>query len=302
MSTLWGEALHLGRVNAPRRAADFFALTKPRLIPMVLVATAAGFYLAARGAADYALLLHTLLGTALATGGTLALNQAAEPDVDARMARTWSRPLPKGRLLRSDAVAFGATLTLAGVLYLALAATLLTAALTALAGVVYLFLYTPLKRRTPLNVIAGAVPGAMPPVIGWAAGAGGLGFEAAVLFAILFFWQIPHALAIALIYREEFARAGLRSLPVDEPDGKSTGWHVVNHCTALLPVAMMPTLIGLAGTVYFFVSLAMGLAYLAFGFRLAMERSRAAARRLFLVSLAYLPIVLLALVLDRRGF
>ncbi len=295
------DAIGFRRGAGSRRLADFLALTKPRLVPMVLVATATGFYLASRGGPDLLRLLHTLLGTALATGGTLALNQVAEEDVDARMERTRLRPLPDGRLTRSDALIFGAALSLAGVLYLAALVNPLSGFLTALAGAWYLLLYTPLKRVTSLNSVVGAVPGALPPVIGWAASAGGLALEAFVLFAILFLWQIPHALAIATLYKEDFARAGIRLLPVEEPDGKSTGRQVVSHCLALLPAGMMPTLIGLAGPVYFFVSLALGLGFLLCGIHLAKERSSAAARRLFFASLAYLPLVLLAMALNPGG-
>ncbi|MDA0999408.1 MAG: heme o synthase [bacterium] len=295
-----GETLTVrGERGAAQRLADFIALTKPRLIPMVLVAAAAGFYLASSGKIAYATLLNSLIGIGLATGGTLALNQAAEQEVDALMRRTRTRPLPGGRLQRWDAIIFGTILTVGGIAYLYLAVNTLSGHLITLTGGLYLFLYTPLKRFTSLNSIVGAIPGAMPPVLGWAAAAGTLAIEPAILFAILFFWQIPHALAIAWLYRDEFARAGIRLLPVEEPDGKSTGRQVINHCVALLPVSLMPTLVGLAGPVYFFTALALGLAYLYFGVRLSMERNTAAARRLFYASLGYLPLVLLVMVLDQ---
>lgn len=295
-----GEALPARRERATaKRLADFIALTKPRLIPMVLVAAAAGFYLASDGKIAYTTLLNSLIGIALATGGTLALNQAAEQEVDALMRRTRTRPLPGGRLQRWDAIIFGTILTVGGIAYLYLAVNTLSGHLITFTGALYLFLYTPLKRFTSLNSIIGAVPGAMPPVLGWAAAAGTLAIEPFILFAILFFWQIPHALAIAWLYRDEFSRAGIRLLPVEEPDGKSTGRQVINHCVALLPVSLMPTLVGLAGGIYFFTALGLGLAYLYFGARLAMDRNMAAARRLFYVSLGYLPLVLLILVLDQ---
>ncbi|MEK6711418.1 MAG: protoheme IX farnesyltransferase, partial [Nitrospinota bacterium] len=218
------------------------------------------------------------------------------------MARTRTRPLPGGRLMRGDAVLFGAVLSLGGILYLSLRVNPLAGLLTGLAGASYLLLYTPLKRVSSLNSVVGAFPGALPPVIGWAAASGGLSLEAFVLFAVLFIWQIPHALAIGMLYREEFLRAGIRLLPVEEPDGRSTGRQAVSYCLALLPVGMMPTLIGLAGPVYFSVSLLLGLGYLACGVHFAMERTPAAARRLFFSSLAYLPLVLLTMALDPRGF
>jgi protoheme IX farnesyltransferase len=285
-----------------RRLADYLALTKPRLLPMVLMATAAGYYLASRGGLGLESLIHTLIGTALSTGGTLALNQAVEEDVDARMERTRTRPLPGGRLTRNDALIFGTVSSLGGILYLCLWVNPLTGLVTGMAGSSYLLLYTPLKRITPLNSVVGAFPGALPPVIGWAAAAGSLSLEAFVLFAILFIWQIPHALAIGMLYREEFREAGIRLLPVDEPDGRSTGRQAVSYCLALLPVAMMPSLIGLAGAVYFFVSLVLGLSYLACSLHMARERTTASARRLFAVSLIYLPLVLLVMALDPRGF
>lgn len=302
MMSFRGVAVGIRRGAISRRLADYLSLTKPRLLPMVLMATAAGYYLASRGGLGLQGLLHTLIGTALSTGGALALNQVAEEDTDARMERTRTRPIPEGRLMRNDALAFGAALTLGGILYLSLWVNPLTGLLTGMAGASYLLLYTPLKRITPLNSVVGAFPGALPPVIGWAGASGALSLEAFVLFTILFIWQIPHALAIGMLYREEFLGAGIRLLPVDEPDGRSTGRQAVSYCLALLPVGMMPSLIGLAGAVYFFVSLFLGLSYLACAIHMARERTPAAARLVFFASLAYLPLVLLVMALDPRRF
>jgi heme o synthase len=285
-----------------RRAADFLTLTKPRIIAMVVFASAAAFYLASAGRMDYILLIHALVGTALSSGGSLALNQAAEEDLDALMERTRLRPLPARRLHRFDALAFGVTLFVVGVIYLVLLVNPLTAFLSALTGSTYLLIYTPLKRTSSWNSVVGAIPGAMPPVIGWAAAADNVPVEGWILFSILFIWQIPHALAIGILYRDDFKAAGVRLLPVDEPDGKKTGFHVVNYCVALIPIAMVPTLIGMAGTVYFFSSLLLGLMYLASGIQLARKRTVDSARHLFWVSLLYLPLVYLIMVLDHGTF
>ncbi len=286
-------------VPGGRRGADFLALTRPRVAVMVLVTTLVGFYLASREVPDYVRLLQTLIGTGLAASGTLALNQYLERDVDARMERTRLRPLPDGRLQPTEALAFGAAITGGGVLYLALGVNVLSGLVTAISVGSYLFLYTPLKRRTSLCSIVGAVPGALPPVIGWGAARGELSLEAWVLFAILFLWQIPHSLAIARLYRDDYARAGIQLLPVVEPDGRSTGRQVVSNCLALLGVGLLPTFIGLAGLVYFFAALALGIAFLCCGIGLAISYSEGAARRLLFASLVYLPAELLVMALDK---
>lgn len=293
--------LDLGLAQVRRRVADFVALTKPRMVLMILVTALVGFYLGSAGGPDYGRLLATLLGTALAAGGTLALNQVQEREADARMERTRLRPLPDGRLQPVEALAFGAAITAGGLLLLALAVNPVSGVVAA--GIVssYLFLYTPLKPKTTLCSVVGAVPGALPPVIGWAAARGELGLGAWLLFAILFLWQIPHALAIARLYREDFARAGFRLLPVLEPDGGSTGRQVVAHSLALLAVSLLPTVTGLAGTVYFVAALALGLAFLGCGIGLAVSRSPAAARRLLCASLIYLPVLLVVMAFDKVG-
>jgi protoheme IX farnesyltransferase len=282
-----------------RRFADFLELTKPRVTLMVLVTTFVGYYLGAEQSSSYARLIATLVGTALASGGTLALNQYMERGSDALMERTRRRPLPDGRILPPDALFFGCVLAVAGILLLALAVNVLSAAVTALITATYLWIYTPLKSRSALCGIIGAVPGALPPVIGWAAARGELDLAARVVVAILFFWQVPHTLAIAYIYREDFSRAGIRFLPIVEPDGLSTGRQIVAHSFALLGVSLLPTLIGIAGSVYFVAALVLGTGFLVSGARLAFKPTAASARRLLYASLIYLPAVLVAMALDR---
>lgn len=285
-----------------RHPADFLALTRPRVVVMVLVTTLVGFYLASVGAPDYVRLVHTLVGIALSAGGTLALNQYLERDVDARMERTRLRPLPDGRLQPIEALGFGVAITGVGLLYLALSVNVLSAFVTAFSVGSYLFLYTPLKRKTSLCSVVGAVPGALPPVIGWGAARGELGLEAWVLFGILFLWQIPHSLAIARLYRDDYARAGIRVLPVVEPDGGSTGRQIVSNCLALLAVGLLPTLIGLAGWVYFVGAIVLGLMFLGCGILLAISPSEASARLLLFASLVYLPAQLGLMALDKVPF
>jgi heme o synthase len=264
------------------------------------VTTLVGYYLGTTSAPlDYLRLLATLVGTALAASGTLTLNQFMERDLDARMHRTRDRPLPDGRVTPTDALAFGALLTVGGLVYLALVVDPLTALVTAATTAIYLFAYTPLKPRTSLCSLVGAVPGALPPLTGWTAARGELDLGAWVLFAIMFLWQIPHSLAIARLYRDDYARAGIRLLPVIEPDGASTGRQIVTHSLALLVVALLPTLIGVAGAIYFFVSLALGLGLLGAAVQLARSASAADARRLLVASLVYLPFLLVAMAADK---
>lgn len=293
------QTLGLDTSRLRRRTAAFVELTKPRLVSMILLTTTVGFYLGSWPTVDYGLLLHTLLGTGLAGGGTLALNQLMERHADALMERTRTRPLPAGRLQPADALVFGTLLTVAGLVYLLLVVDPLSALVTAAISASYLFAYTPLKQKTTLCSIAGAVPGALPPVVGWTAASGTLGIEAAILFTIMFLWQMPHSLAIAWLYREDYARAGFRLLPVIEPDGKSTGRQVVTHCLALLAVGLLPTLVGMAGTRYFVIAFGLGCLFLWYGMRLARTRSRESARTLMFASLVYLPILLTAMALDK---
>jgi protoheme IX farnesyltransferase len=282
-----------------RRMADYVELAKPRIVLMVLVTAFVGFYLGSDDIPDYVMLLQTLFGTALAAGGTLALNQLVERDTDAKMERTRHRPLPDGRLQPRDALSFGLVLTVAGLLYLWLAISFLSAAVTALITVSYLFCYTPLKLRSALCVLVGAVPGALPPVIGWVAATGSFDVGAWVLFAIIFLWQVPHTLAIGRLYREDYARAGIQFLPVIDLEGESTNRQILCHTAALLAVSLLPTLLGLAGPMYFGAALLLGVGLLASGIRLALESTLARARKLLFVSLIYLPVLLLVMALDR---
>ncbi len=281
------------------QAADFLELTKPRVVLMVLVTTSVGFYLGSGTTLNSTLLFHTLLGTALAAGGTVALNQFLEREADALMERTRRRPLPSGRLKPIEALAFGVAITTGGLLYLSLVVHPLSGLITAFIVGSYLFLYTPLKQKTPLCTIVGAFPGALPPVVGWAAARGGVGLEAWVLFAILFLWQLPHSLAIAVLYRQDYARAGFRLLPIVDPEGRSTGRQVVLQCLALLVVGLLPTLIGLTGPLYFVAALLLGGGFLWYGVEMALLCSEARARRLLWVSLVYLPLLLGFMALDK---
>jgi protoheme IX farnesyltransferase len=281
------------------RAADYLALTKPRVVMMVLVTTFVGFYLGTDGTPSLVRLLHTLLGTALAAGGTLALNQYAERDLDARMERTRRRPLPDGRVLPGEALVLGIALLVGGLAYLGVAVGTPAALVTTAISATYLLLYTPLKPVTSLCSLVGAVPGALPPVAGWAAARGTIGPEAWVLFAIMYLWQIPHTLAIGRMYRDDYARAGIRVLPVIDGDGSSTATHAVVNCLALLPVALLPTLIGMAGSFYFATALVLGLAFLWSAIGLARTRTLGDARRLLVTSLVYLPVLLATMALDK---
>jgi protoheme IX farnesyltransferase len=282
-----------------RRLADFAELTKPRVVVMVLITAFVGFYVGSDGIPNYLRLLQMLFGTALAASGTLALNQFLERDTDGLMERTRRRPLPDGRVQPREALWFGTVIMAAGLGYLALAVNLAAAWVTLAITISYLFCYTPMKRRSPLCMLIGAVPGALPPVIGWAAARGEFQIDAWVLFAIMFLWQVPHTLAIARLYREDYARAGIQFLPVVEPDGKSTNRQIVSHCAALLAVSLLPTLLGSAGPIYFIVAFVLGAGLLASGIRLALQSSASRARRLLLSSLVYLPALLLVLALDR---
>jgi protoheme IX farnesyltransferase len=293
------DTVDIAGASVVRRVGDFFELTKPRIVLMVLVTAFVGFYVGSEKIPDYLRLLQMLLGTALAAGGTLTLNQFLERNTDAVMERTRHRPLPDGRVQPREAAWFGAAITIAGLAYLALAVNLESAWVTAIVTLSYLLFYTPLKRRSSLCMLVGAVPGALPPVIGWVAARGELQIDAWVLFAIMFLWQVPHTLAIARLYREDFAKAGIQFLPVIEPDGSSTHRQIISHCTALLAVSLLPTLLGIAGAIYFAVAFLLGVGFLASGIGLAVESTTHGARRLLFASLIYLPVLLLVMALDR---
>jgi heme o synthase len=275
-----------------RRLADFVALTKPRITFLVVLTALVGFVAARHGAWDLVLLVRTLAGTALVAAAASALNQWAERDADALMRRTQRRPLPAGRLLPRDSVVFGVVLAVGGTAYLALTVGFLAGALAATTAASYLLVYTPLKRVTSLATVAGAVPGAIPPMIGWAAARGRLNAGAWVLFLILFFWQMPHFLALAALYRRDYARAGFRVLSVVDPDGASTGRQALLYALALLPVSLMPAFLGMAGPLYFFGALALGLGYLFYALRFVRRPgAHAQAAGLFHYSLLYLPVL-----------
>ncbi|PYP30382.1 MAG: protoheme IX farnesyltransferase [Gemmatimonadetes bacterium] len=277
----------------------FLELTKPRITQLVLLTAAAGFYLGAGSVVDLWLLLHTLLGTALVAAGTNAFNQLRERDVDARMQRTRGRPLPSGRLSPRAAGAFAGVISVLGVVYLALAVNLLTAGLAALTLASYVLLYTPLKRKTSLNTLIGAVPGALPIVGGWTAAGGALGPAVLALFWILFLWQLPHFLALAWIYREDYRRGGLAMLSVDDPDGRATGWMALLYAVALLPVSLTPTLLGVTGARYFVGAVMLGAVYVGVAAALTRAATTARAWRVFLASIVYLPALLTLMVLDK---
>lgn len=283
------------------RVSDYFELTKPRVVLMVLVTTLAGFYLGGRAGFDLTLALNLLAGTALAAGGTLALNEYVERDTDAMMNRTRHRPLPDLRMRPAEALVFGVSATAAGMVYLALATNLLCAAVTSAIAITYLGVYTPLKRYTWMCNVVGAVPGALPPVAGWAAARAGLGWEPMILFAIMFLWQLPHTFAVARLYRTDYARAGIHLLPQDNSRGGNASNPVVIAASlGLVAVGIVPTLLGFAGIPYMVIASALGVGMLTFGFVMVRSPGNArAARRLLLASLVYLPIVLLVLVLDR---
>jgi protoheme IX farnesyltransferase len=276
-------------------------LTKPRITQLVLLTAAAGFYLGARDHVDLLLLANTLIGTALVAGGTNAWNQIRERDVDGRMARTRRRPLPSGRLSAPAAIWFATAITVGGVVYLALTVNLLTAVLAALTFASYVLLYTPLKRKTSLNTLVGAVPGALPIVGGWTAAGGSLGAAVAALFWILFLWQLPHFLALAWLYRDDYRAGGLRMLSCDDVDGRDTGRMALLYAVALLPISLVPTLVGVTGTLYFFGALGLGVGYVAAGTGLLMGATPSRAWRLFFVSILYLPALLTLMVLDKAA-
>ena len=281
-------------------AADWLELAKPRITAMVAFTALVGFVIASPAPPWTPVLAAALLGTALVAAGASVLNQVYERETDALMLRTQSRPIPSGRIRPAPATAFGTLLTVAGLVLLLLGCGLLAAAVALGTWVSYLFAYTPLKRRTPLATLVGAVPGALPPVIGWAAARGRLDAGAFILFAILFLWQIPHFLAIAWLYRDDYARAGLPMLPVLDREGSFTARQAVLHSLALLLVSLAPAAAGLAGGAYAGGALLLGVALTLCALRLARARDLVAARGLFLASLVYLPALSLLLLAARR--
>lgn len=279
--------------------AVYADLVKARLTLLVLLTTLVGFYVGWVGPMNYALMFHALLGTALVASGAAALNQLLEREHDARMRRTAGRPLPSGRLQPVTVMLFGGVCSLVGLIYLALLTNPLTSVLGAISLVSYLFIYTPLKRLTWLNTAVGAIPGALPPLMGWAAARGELSGGGWALFAILAFWQMPHFFAIAWIYRDEYAKAGFQMLPAVDPDGSRTAQQSVSHTLGLLPISLCPFLFQLAGPVYLAAAVVLGGAYLACAIQFARRLDLPSARRLFFASIIYLPLLLIALVADK---
>jgi protoheme IX farnesyltransferase len=287
--------LALGRI----RLADYYELTKPGIAFLAAFTTAAGFYLGTYQQLNVVSFFHTLLGTVLVAAGSGTLNQFIEVEADAKMRRTERRPLPAGRIPLAEALSLGTVLSVVGILYLAVAVNFLTSFLAALTLGSYLFIYTPLKKITSLSTIVGAIPGAIPPMMGWTAVRNEITVEAWVLFAILFFWQIPHFLAIAWMYRNDYARGGFPMLPVIDPDGGSASRQIVAYCMALVPVSLMPTVLGLTGAIYFFSALLLGLLFLSVGVGLALFKSNLYAKRLLLASICYIPLLLGMMMADK---
>jgi protoheme IX farnesyltransferase len=285
------------------RLADYRDMTKPGIAVMVLVTVAAGFCLASPGAPDWLVLLHTLAGTALVAAGASVLNQWMERRTDGLMQRTENRPLPAGRLQPAEVLVFGLTLGLVGLAYLAaLVAQPLCVAVAAITFVCYVWVYTPLKKYTTLNTLIGAVPGALPPVIGWTAASGELSRGVLLLFLILFLWQVPHFLAIAWIHRADYARAGLRMLPVTDPTGRRTGRNMVLYCVCLVAVSLSPVLSGLAGDLYLLGAVLTGGAFLVTTWTFLKAPTNPHARLVLRGSLLYLPVILmLILVFGVKG-
>ncbi len=275
-------------------------LTKSRLVTLVVLTAGVGYVMAAGAAWSLARLAWTLAGTALAAGGAMALNERQEVSRDARMERTRHRPLPAGQLSPAHALAFGLVTASSGIVTLALATETLTAALALVVVLTYTLVYTPLKPRTTLCTLAGALCGAIPPMLGWSAAGSGIGLGAWVLGAVLVLWQIPHFLSLAWLYRNDYASAGFRMLPVVDRGGRATAGVAILYTVALLPVSLTAALAGVAGAAYALGALALGIAFLAHGLALARSRSDVSARRLFVASLLYLPLLLGLMVADRR--
>jgi len=289
-------------------ARDYAELTKLRVTSLVVMTAWCGYYFGAARSGISSIswgLVQALVGVALVAGGAAALNEVMEFDIDARMRRTAGRPLPTGRMSRMHATIAGLGMILGGALFLGLVMNALTGWLSLATAVVYLAAYTPLKKVHPICTFVGAFPGAMPGVLGWTAARGRLEWGAAVMFAIVFFWQFPHFFSIAWLYREDYAAGAIRMLPVVEQNGRSTARQIVAYSIGLIPVTLAPTLLGMAGKVYFVVALAMGLALLYVGLRLAFldapitaAVSKQRARQLLQATVFYLPVLFIVMMLD----
>jgi len=289
----------LAVAGRPSSFADFLSLTKPRLNLLVVATSAAGYYLGAVARPDLIAMGETVIGTAMVAGGAAALNQVYERDTDALMRRTRMRPLPDGRLSTGEATLFGIALAGAGLAVLAACANLLATILALATLLTYILWYTPLKRRSPAATLVGAVPGALPPLIGWAASRGDLSVGGLALFAIVFLWQIPHFMAIAWLYREDYGRAGFPMLPVIDPDGARAGLQAVIYAVLLLLASVIPTLVGLSGLPYLMFAIVSGAMLVWLSIRFAVTRSESSARALFLGSITYLPLLWIAMILAK---
>ena len=278
---------------------DYIALTKPRITWLILMSTGVGYFFGARGGWHFLTLLHTIIGTGLIASGTAALNQWYERAADGKMKRTQDRPLPSGRVSANKALIFAILISVAGFMELFIGVNALTGWLGLFTLLSYLFVYTPLKQVSPHSTTIGAIPGAMPPLIGFAAASGTLTWDAWILFAILFFWQFPHFYAIAWMYREDYERAGIRMLPVVEPDGESTARRILLYSLILIPISMVPKFLAMTGNLYLAGALALGLLFLYAGVRVSFDRTRREARRVLLASVIYLPVLYGLMILDR---
>lgn len=278
---------------------DYLELTKPNVVWLILMSTLVGYYVASPGQLSLTAMFHVVFATGLMAAGTGALNQWWERRTDRLMRRTESRPLPSGRMSSAGALTFGVALAAAGLAYAALAVNMLSFWVGLATVVSYVLVYTPLKTRSPLATFVGAFPGAAPLLLGWTAARDTLSLEGWVLFSILFLWQFPHFYAIAWMYREDYGRAGIKMLPVVEPDGASTGRQIIAYAFNLIPVSVAPWMLGMAGPVYGVAAVVLGAVYLYYGVRLARVKTHAAAKKLLLASVVYLPLLYLFLVADK---
>jgi protoheme IX farnesyltransferase len=284
---------------ATTRSRDFVALAKPRLNMLVVASAAAGYAMGDGEPLGALRVVLMLVGTFLVAGGASAFNQVIERDLDALMRRTRNRPMPAQRLQPLEGFLFGVAATLAGVLLIVAASNLLAGAVALATLVIYAAIYTPLKRRTSFSTVIGAIPGALPPIIGWAAVANELPIKAWTLFGIMFLWQLPHFLAIAWMCRDDYTRAGFPMLPVIEPDGRSTGRQSVVYAAALIPLSLAPTAMHMSGTVYFAGALLLGIAFLYLAWRFARTRADSAAKLLFFGSIVYLPVLWILMIANK---
>ena len=279
--------------------SDFIKLTKPKLLLLVLITTIAGFYLGTQGSLDIRLMSITLIGTTLAAAGALVLNQYIERDIDAIMKRTRNRPLPDARLQANSALIFGLTLAIAGLFINFIFVNTLTGILTVISMITYLFVYTPLKTKSAFCIVIGAVPGALPAAGGWVAATGSFDQGALILFAILFFWQIPHSLAIAWLYKVDYEKAGMKLLPDSYPGDNATGHQVLINTMALLPIGLMPSILGMTGQLHFFAALLLGTTFALYAAKFAMNQSIPSAKKLLYASYLYIPFQLGIMSFDR---